>query len=64
MFKAGRRIDVFKVDFGEGVSGDPDGDQARPDGLTAVRILRLDNTIENHNIDVALAVEFQDGGKR
>src|SRR5271166_4743495 len=64
IFKAGRRIDVFEVDFGEGVSADPDGDQAWPDRLTAVRIQRIDNTIENHNIDVALAVEFEDGGKR
>jgi hypothetical protein len=32
--------------------------------LTAARILRFDNTIENYDIDVALAVEFQDGRQR
>ena len=64
MFKAGGRIGVFKIDFGEGVSGDPRSDQAWPDRLTAAWVQRVDNTIENHNIDVTLAVEFEDGRKR
>jgi hypothetical protein len=63
MFKAGQRIDVFKVDFREGVSGDPDGHQAWPDRLTAARIPRIDNTLENHNIDVVLSVKLHNGSK-
>ena len=63
-FEAGRRIDAFETDFSEGVSGDPDGDQARANPLAAMRIRRIDNTIENHYIDVSRAVEFQDGRQR
>ena len=64
MFKAGGRIDVFKVDFGERVCDDPHGNQAWPSRFTAARIQRIDNTVENHSIDVALAVEFHDGRER
>ena len=60
-FEAGRRIDVLKVDVSQRVSGDPDGDQAWPDRLPALRIHRIDNAVENHSIDVALAVAFHDG---
>jgi hypothetical protein len=59
--KTGGRIEVFKVDFSEGFAGSPHGDQAWPDPLTAGRVQRIDHTIENDGIDVALAVAFLDG---
>jgi hypothetical protein len=52
---------VFQVDFGEGFVGDPHRDQAWPDRLTAARVQRIDDTVENNRVDVVFAVEFPDG---
>jgi hypothetical protein len=57
MLQACWRIDMFEVYLGEGLFGNPHSDQARPDRLAAARIQRIDNTVENDNIDMGAMIK-------